>query len=578
MATDVSSVPSDVACYRVTTTSVNNGVIVDPVTTQLIKHSLDAAAEQMGVALRRAAFSPFIYDTHDYAGAIYDSGVRLVAQMRCLPIFVGTLNFVVEAAIRRLGAESFREGDVIVSTFGFDTGSHQNDVTVVMPAFYEGQLIGYAVNKAHHLDVGATSMFVTDSTDPWQEGVMYPSVRLYRAGELNDDLHRTMLANTRLPEAFNGDLHAQIAACEVACQALRRTMARYGLDTVVAGTDALFDHSEAVMRRALSAIPDGVYTVHAAADNDGITDDEVPYSVTVEIAGDEIIVDLSDAAPQTAGPINAPLATTVSCVRCAILALLGINDGANEGYFRPIEIRTRERTIFDAKMPAPMFMYAWPLITAIDHIHRALAPAIPESVTAQSGNDVGAMLAWGFREDRTYWGDGTNHPGGHGAALVYGDGGGPVMHISCSGTRNCPTEVLEARTPFVVEKVEMAIDSGGIGKFRGGPGLDTHYRALLDLNVTLPWERVRPRPSGLFGGGDGRANDPVIEFPDGTKKSYLKASAEFVPKGALIRLETGGGGGIGDPAERDPKAILSDIEEGYISEEAARRDYPHAFE
>lgn len=569
---------SETSTYRVTTTAVDNGIEVDAVTTQIIKHGLDAAAEQMGVALRRAAFSPFIYDTHDYAGALYDRDVRLIAQMRCLPIFVGTLNFVVEAAIRHLGIDTFEEGDVVVSTYGYETGSHQLDVTVVVPAFLDGELVGFAVNKAHHLDLGATSMFVTDSTDVWQEGAIYPSVRLYRAGVRNEDLYRTMLANTRLPDSLEGDLYAQIAACHVACQALGRTYRRYGYDTVMAAADALFDHSEGVMREVIGNIPDGVYRVSAEIDNDGITDDSIPYDVIVEVSGTELVVDLSNAADQTAGPINAPLACTVSCVRCAILAVAGIHDGANEGYFRPIAIRTRQGSVFNCLPPAPMFMYAWPMITAIDHIHRALAAAIPDRIPGQTGCDVGTMLAWGFREDGTFWGDGANHPGGQGAARAHGDGGSPLMHISCSGTRTCPVEVLEARTPFLAEKVELAVDSAGNGRFRGGPGVDTHYRVLRDLFVTLPWERVKPKPYGLEGGGDARPNHVAIDFADGTSTSYLKASAISVPAGSLVRLETGGGGGVGDPGDRDPDAVRADVEQGYITEEAARRDYPHAFE
>jgi N-methylhydantoinase B len=220
-------------------------------------------------------------------------------------------------------------------------------------------------------------------------------------------------------------------------------------------------------------------------------------------------------------------------------------------------------------------MYAWPLISAIDHIHRSLADVMPERIPAQTGCDVGAFLTWGLREDGSFWGDGTNHAGGQGAALSYGDGGGPMMHISCSGTRNNSIEVWEARTPFLAEKVEFAQDSGGAGRFRGGPGLDIHYRALRDLFVTIPWERVKSAPFGLFGGGDARRNRVVIEFPDGTSNSYTKASAVHVPAGSLVRLETGGGGGVGPAAERDPQAVRADIEDGYISEDAAGRDYPH---
>lgn len=552
---------------------------VDPVTIQLIRHGLEAAAEQMGVALRRTAFSPMIYDTQDYAGAFYDREVRLLAQMRCLPTFVGTLNFCVEAAIEKCGGEeNLREGDVIVSSYGYDTGSHQLDVAVVVPAFLDGELVGYAVNKAHNLDLGAKAMFVTDSTDIWQEGTIYPSVRLYQEGVLNEDLYRTMLANSRLPDALAGDINAQIGACNVGLQAFLRALRRYGYEQVMEAADAMFDHSERELRQVISDIPDGVYKAEGAADDDGITDDLVPYEITVEVKGDEIVVDLSQAPDATAGPINAPLATTVSCVRCAVMALAGIGEGANEGHFRPIEIRTKPGSIFHALPPAPIFMYAWPLISAVDHMHRALAPVIPERIPAQTGCDVGAFLTWGNRDDGSFWGDGTNHAGGQGAALTYGDGGGPMMHITCSGTRNNSIEVWEARTPFVTERVEFAQDSGGAGRFRGGPGLDIHYRAIRDLYVTIPWERVKSAPFGLFEGQDARPNEVVIEFPDGTSRSYTKASAVFVPEGSLVRLETGGGGGVGDPAERDPARVIEDLADGYISEDAARKVYAHAFE
>lgn len=569
---------AEVFSYRAGKRGAGPRGAVDPVTTQLIRHGLEAAAEQMGVALRRTAFSPMIYDTRDYAGALYDRDIRLLAQMRCLPTFVGTLNFIVEGAIEKLGgAEVMRPGDVIVSSYGYDTGSHSLDVGVFVPAFLDGELVGYVVNKAHNLDLGAKAMFTTDSTDIWQEGTIYPSVRLYKGGELDEDLWRTMLANTRLPDALAGDINAQIGACKVGLQAFLRVLRRYGAETVWAAADAMFDHSEEVMRRVIREIPDGMYTAAGAADNDGITDDLVPYEITVKVHGDEMVVDLSNAPDQTPGPINAPLPTTVACVRCAVMAITGIGEGANEGHFRPIEIRTRPGSIFHALPPAPIFMFAWPLISAIDHIHRSLADVLPHRIPAQTGCDVGAFLTWGLREDGSFWGDGTNHAGGQGAALTYGDGGGPMMHISCSGTRNNCIEVWEARTPFLAEKVEFAQDSGGIGRFHGGSGLDIHYRALRALYVTIPWERVKSAPFGLHGGGDARKNKVVIEFPDGTTQSYTKISAVFVPAGSLVRLETGGGGGVGDPAERDPMAVWADLEDGYISHEAARRDYPNAF-
>ena len=363
----------------------------------------------MGVALRRTAFSPMIYDTRDYAGALYDRDVRLLAQMRCLPTFVGTLNFIVEGAIEKLGREGkMRPGDVVVSSYGYDTGSHSLDVGIVVPAFLDDELVGYVVNKAHNLDLGAKAMFTTDSTDIWQEGTIYPSVRLYKEGERDEDLWRTMLANTRLPDALAGDINAQVGACQVGLQAFLRVLRRYGAETVWTAADRIFDSSEDAMRRVINEIPDGSYTAAGAADNDGISDELVPYEITVEVEGGDMVVDLSAAPDQTEGPINAPLPTTVACVRCAVMAIAGIGEGANEGHFRPIEIRTRPGSIFHALPPAPVFMFAWPLISAIDHIHRSLAEVLPEWIPAQTGCDVGAFLTWGRHEDGSFWGDGTN--------------------------------------------------------------------------------------------------------------------------------------------------------------------------
>ena len=569
---------TEVHAYRASTAPQRQDSSLDAVTSQLIKNGLEAAAEQMGVALRRTAFSPMIYDTRDYAGALYDRDVRLLAQMRCLPTFVGTLNFIIEGALEKLGGpEALRPGDVVVSSYGYDTGSHSLDVGIFVPAFLEGELVGYVVNKAHNLDLGAKAMFTTDSTDIWQEGTIYPSVRLYKGGELDEDLWRTMLANSRLPDALAGDINAQIGACEVGLQAFLRVLRRHGAETVWAAADTLFDVSEQAMRRVVAGLPDGTYTASGAADNDGITDDVVPYEISVEVNGDQMTVDLTRAPDQTAGPINAPLATTVACVRCAVMAIAGVGEGANEGHFRPIEIKTRPGSIFHALPPAPVFMFAWPLISAIDHIHRSLADVAADRIPAQTGCDVGAFLTWGTRDDGSFWGDGTNHAGGQGAALAYGDGGGPMMHISCSGTRNNCIEVWEARTPFLTERVEFAQDSGGAGRHRGGPGLDIHYRALRDLYVTFPWERVKTAPFGLFDGGDARRNSVIVEFPDGTVQSFTKASAVFIPAGSLVRLETGGGGGVGDPSERAPESVRADVRAGYISLEAAQRDYPHAF-
>jgi N-methylhydantoinase B len=555
-------------------------VEVDPITVQLIKSSMEAAAEQMGVSLRRTAFSPMIYDTRDYTGAFYDRDLRLLAQMRCLPEFVGTLDLCIENAIKRNGGsdEIFEDGDVIVTNYSYDTGSHQLDIALLLPIFYDGELVAWAANKAHNLDVGAIVMFPTTSTDVWQEGTIIPSVRLWHKGELNEDLWRMMLMNSRLPDAMQGDISAQMGCLRVGAKALTRVLDRFGPETVWAAYERIWDQSEEQMRSVIRQIPDGEYTASGIVDNDGISDDPLPYTIKIEVTGDDILVDLTDCPPQTPGPINAPLICAISNARCGIMTVAGIDEGATEGHFRPLTVKTLPGTIFHSLPPAPTFMYSWPLMSGVDYMHRALAHVLPNRVPAETGCDVGAFLCWGHRKDGSYWGDGTNHAGGQGAALVYGDGGPPMMHITCSGTRNNSIEVYETRTPLLAERVELARDSGGVGRFRGGPGIDHHYRALEDVYFTIPWERIRSAPFGLFGGGEGRLNRPAVRRPDGSEQNYLKASGVHAPKGSLIILETGGGGGVGDPAERDVAAIRTDLEDEYVSEEMARRHYPHAFD
>jgi N-methylhydantoinase B len=222
-------------------------------------------------------------------------------------------------------------------------------------------------------------------------------------------------------------------------------------------------------------------------------------------------------------------------------------------------------------------MYGWPASHAIDVIHKALADAMPSAIPAGNGGDLCGIIWWGRNGDGSYWGDGTDHYVGQGADFA-ADGGPPLMHISCSGVRNTPIEVFEARRPIVCERFEYAPDSGGPGRHRGGLGVDVHYRAVTDLWVTMPWERMKTPPWGLHGGREARANSYQLRQADGTRSGEMrKLTGLHIPAGAVLELSTGGGGGLGPPGERDTEAVLADVREGYVSEEAARRDYPHAF-
>ena len=228
----------------------------DPITTEVIRHGLNSAAEQMKIALRRTAFSPVIYEMIDFCCALYDRDIRLLAQAQALPAFLGTMNFCVEACVRSVGGEQeLEEGDIIFSTYGFDIGSHSQDAAVVAPAFVDGELVGYAAVKAHHLDIGAKEPYCTDTTDNFQEGTIFPGVKLYRRGELQQDMFRTIVANSRLPVALQGDLNAEILSLKMGVAALTRLIERYGLATFTTSVERMFDHGEAVLRTSWSGSP-----------------------------------------------------------------------------------------------------------------------------------------------------------------------------------------------------------------------------------------------------------------------------------------------------------------------------------
>jgi N-methylhydantoinase B len=550
----------------------------DPVTTEVIRHGLDAAADQMRVNLCRTAFSYVIYEVTDFAAALYDRDIRLLAQAKALPAFLGTLGFAIEATLAQIGgAERLHEGDVLFSTYGYDIGSHQQDATVIVPGFFEGELIGYAVIKAHHLDIGAKDPYCTDTTDIFQEGAIFPGVKLYSGGVRNEDMYRTVLANSRMPQALEGDLNAQIGSARVGLRELDRLLARFGRERFAGAVERIFDHGERVVRDFVRSVPDGRYRASGAMDSNGLDEEPVPIEVIVDVAGEEICVDLTESADQQRGPVNSPLASTVSQMRNGIVSLTGDRGSVNEGHFRPIEVRTRPGSIFHPRPPAPVFLYGWSGAQAMDLVHKALADACPDSVPAGSGGDVCGFIVWGTGEDGAIWVAGADHVVGMGAA----DGRdmvAPLMHIPCSGVKSGPAEVMEADGHLVVERMELAQDSGGPGRFRGGPGVDFEYRLREAAFATMVMERGTTPPWGLHGGGAARANAARVHLPDGSVRNVRKGTAIELPPGSLLEIATGGGGGYGPVEEREPRAVLGDVREGYVSEAAARRDYPHAFE
>lgn len=550
----------------------------DPITTEVVRHALNSAANQMKRALVRTAFSPVIYEVLDFAVAIYDPQMRLLAQAPSLPMFMGTLNFCVQEAVKAIGGEAnMFPGDMIMYNWPYGTGSHPQDLAVVNPVYLDdGELIGYTAIKGHWLDIAGKDPYCTDTVDVFQEGTVYPGVKIYKRGELNDDIYRMVVANSRVPKFVAGDLNAQVVGCRVGASSFVEVVKRFGRDEFRNAVEAMFDHGERVVRSYFESIPDGRYVGQGEMDSDGITDAPIPFEVVVEIEGSNVRLDFT-AVPETrAGPVNCPLPSTISASRVAISMLAGYGEAPHEGHFRPVEVVTRPGTMFHPLPPAPCFLYGWPALQAIEVIYNAISKALPAAVPAQSGGCIASVVYWGTRQATGEpWADGSPHPTGQGA--FKGGDGGTMLHISESATRFSPIEVWEAKNPWIMDRMALAQDSCGPGEWRGGPGIDFHFRMTEDTLITTAVERTKNAPWGLAGGGGARPNGVGVRFPDGRFESLPKTTRFVVPKDAVLELSTGGGGGYGAPADRPKAAVEADLKAGYISEEFARQHYPHAF-
>jgi N-methylhydantoinase B len=543
----------------------------------VIRHGLDAAADQMLVTLRRTAFSPIIYDMLDGAGAFYDRQFRMLSQIQCLPLFTGSLGLCVEAVTKHYADRGGLEpGDVLVVNDPYLTGTHQWDVAIVVPGFLDGEIVAYAAIKAHQMDVGAKAPFVSDSTDLFQEGTIYPGIKLYRGGRLDDDTHRMMLANTRLPDSTAGDIGAQVGACRAGLTALLELIQRYGLEQFDAAVDVIFEASEARTRERLASLPPGRHTATVVHEHNGHEAVMIPWEVAVDIDDDGITVDLTAAPDQQPGPVNSPYIGVVSAIRCAILALV-IDDGrANEGYFRPVKLRTRPGSMFDPVKPAPTGLASYPMYILIEGINEAIARAVPERMPGGFDMCV-SLIAWGVDESNAFWADSVNVVGGAPASNVYGDGGGPLMPVACSGLRGASWEVWEAKNPMVIEHADYAIDSSGAGRYRGGPGVDFMVTGLVDMDLTIVNERSQVPPFALAGGQKGRRNEAIVHYPDGTSEEFAKVTGVHLPKGSRIEVRSGGGAGWGPVEERTAGEVHADVRAGLLREETARRVYPHVY-
>jgi N-methylhydantoinase B len=555
---------------------------VDPITLEVIRNRFIAASRDIRRVVERAAYSPILYEVIDFSCALLDAEANLIAETPGLPIFLANLSYSVRATYETIGRENIKPGDVILCNDPYNGGyTHCPDIVVLCPAFHDGTIRGWAAFRGHTVDMGGiyAGGWYSNTTEVYQEGFRLPPVKIVVEGKPNDDVFRLIRANTRVPDSVLGDVRAMIAGVRTGAQRLLDVIDKYGLETTRAAIDEILEQGAKLARAALADIPAGTYSAEAVLDGDG--NDDAPLSqklllkMTITVTGDRMIVDFTGTSPQSIGPMNTPEPSTISAARYGFKIVTTPFVPSNEGSFRPLELIIPDGSILKPGFPAATAMWPTPITTIPDLMLRALAPAIPERVRGGHFGDSMANFIYGF-DPRTggYYVCAEGDAGGYGGQYNR-DGSCALFSMALGDTYNMPLEVAEVRFPFRAERFELAQDSGGPGKFRGGLGARRDYRILgHDAGMTVTTDRALYTPPwGVFGGESGRPSVTRLYRADGREESWRKVSNLPLKDGDLVSFQTGGGGGYGSPLGRDPEMVLWDAINGYISLHSAREHY-----
>lgn len=550
---------------------------LDPITAEIIREGFVAIADEMKTNLMRTAYNLIIYEAQDFTVGLFDANGDTISIGLGLPMFIRGLSDAVKAKIKFYGRDGFEPGDIILTNDAYISGSHLNHMIFTIPIFIDGLLVAFASSMAHWLDVGGVLGGTT--TDIYAEGLQVPIVKIFKRGRQDDELTRLISMNVRFEKLAMGDFRAQVAAIRTGEARLRSLFERYGADTVLACVEAMYARSERLARAAVARIPDGSYTAGAMMDDDGVSHGTpVPVKVTVEVRGDDMTIDLSQMSPQVAGYFNCGETAGRSAAQVAFTCLTSpsvspINDGA----LRPLRVVLPPGTVVSATRPAAMRWWMTYPMTVVDCVFRALAPVLPDGVIAGHHADLGITQTFGVDPDtgRFFQFMGGPQGGGWGATSS-GDGMSATICVNDGDTHNAPVEVTEAKSPEVtVEEYSLLTDSGGPGRWRGGLGTRMKVRVHVPARLGSWMERTTRAPWGLAGGGEGAPNRIWIERADGSRDSFPSGKLDGIAltPGDCHIVELGGGGGYGDPLEREPERVLADVVAGYVSVEAARQAY-----
>jgi len=548
--------------------------LTDMTTVEVIKGALMYAAEEMGIALKKSAYSPNIKERMDHSCALFNHRRKLVAQAEHIPVHLGSMALAV-----RVGLETYsgalEPGDMLLLNDPYISGTHLPDLTLIAPVYSGGEVIAYAANKAHHTDIGGKTpgSLAADSTELYQEGLIIPPVKLVRRGAIDPDIQALIRSNVRTPDVQMGDLRAQIAANNTGARRVRELADRHGVEALHGAMDQTMDHSERRMREEIAAMPDGVYSAVDYMEDILPGGGDAEIAVTVTKRGDKITFDYSGTSGQVERPVNAPLGVTVAGIYYTLISVTDPLIPVNDGCFRPITLRIPGGCIMNPVRPAPVA--GGNVETSqrnVDVLMKAFSQILPGRVPAAGLGTMNNITIGGALPDGGPWTFYETIGGGSGGRPT-GDGVDGV-HVNMTNTMNTPIEALEAYLPLEFLAYRLRMDSGGPGRHRGGCGIERTWVLTSDKAVlSVMAERNKIPPWGLQGGKPGATGAYELRRASGEKMRLPSKSTVEIHRGDSMIIMTPGGGGFGDPLTRPIEKVVADVAGGLVSPESAEADY-----
>lgn len=553
-----------------------SGAALDPITIEMLWSRLISIVEESESTLVRTSFSPVVGEADDHSAALLDADGNLLAQTpSAMPAFIGILEHTTKVMLEHFPAETLQRGDVLVTNDPWICCGHLNDVNVLRPIFYRDRLVAFAANTAHLTDIGGRNS--AEAVDLFEEGLRILPSKLVKAGEENEEIFKFLRANSRIPDQMIGDLHAQLAATETADARLVEMLEEYGLDDLRELSGEIISRTETAMRAAIRALPDGDYCAMTTCD--GIRD-PIEIHVTVSVRGDEVLIDYTGTSKQVRFGINCPLSLTYAESVWPIRVALAPDIPTNSGSLRPITVTAPDGCILNPRFPAPVLART----VIVHHVHEpifeALSSLVPTHIDpARVQANTGTIWTFNVQGE---WGEGKRPSwetsdrfvigyignGGQGAS---GAQDGRFCMSYPDNCSNTPIEVMESRAPILFLSKALRTDSGGAGEFRGGAGQEILLEILGDEPFAFSSgcsDRIVNPPLGLNGGEPGATGFLAINGSPIRKQVHYE-----VKTGDIVTWRSPGGGGYGDPRQRDPEAVRRDVAYGIVSPEQARTVY-----